>query len=89
MCRYTNSGVISTKIDVYAFRVVLYELISARGAIIEYSENSIRTVGLDHGEESVGAVTLVAMVICCLVHFWDYKHCFMFQPLKYALQRVG
>ncbi|XP_063936958.1 lysM domain receptor-like kinase 3 isoform X2 [Daucus carota subsp. sativus] len=58
---YTNSGVISTKIDVYAFGVVLYELISARGAIIEYSENSIRTVGLDHGEDSMRAVALVAL----------------------------
>ncbi|WOH09723.1 hypothetical protein DCAR_0729181 [Daucus carota subsp. sativus] len=60
---YTNSGVISTKIDVYAFGVVLYELISARGAIIEYSENSIRTVGLDHGEDSMRAVALFEEVM--------------------------
>ncbi|KAK1403097.1 Chitin elicitor receptor kinase 1 [Heracleum sosnowskyi] len=54
---YSECGVLSTKIDVYAFGVVLYELISAREAVIEYSEDS--TIAFD--EDSTRAIALVAM----------------------------
>ncbi|KAK1403095.1 Chitin elicitor receptor kinase 1 [Heracleum sosnowskyi] len=54
---YSERGVLSTKIDVYAFGVVLYELISAREAVVEYSEDS--TIAFD--EDSTRAIALVAM----------------------------
>ncbi|XP_063941572.1 chitin elicitor receptor kinase 1-like [Daucus carota subsp. sativus] len=54
-------GVTSTKKDVYAFGVVLYELISARAAIVKYGEDSVIALGLDDGEDSMREVELVAM----------------------------
>ena len=34
VCRYVRFGVVSPKVDVFAFGVVLYELISAKEAIV-------------------------------------------------------
>lgn len=34
-CRYAQLGDVSTKVDVYAFGVVLYELISAKEAVVK------------------------------------------------------
>ena len=50
MCRYAQFGDVSPKIDVYAFGVVLYELISAKEAIVK--------TGV--GAESTGLVALVS-----------------------------
>ncbi|KAK1365108.1 Chitin elicitor receptor kinase 1 [Heracleum sosnowskyi] len=55
---YAKGGELSTKIDVYAFGVVLYELISAREAVVKYSEDSTTRA---FGEDSTRAVGLVAM----------------------------
>lgn len=49
-CRYAQYGNVSPKIDVYAFGVVLYELISAKEAIVK--TNAVVT-------ESKGLVALV------------------------------
>ncbi|KAL8156822.1 hypothetical protein AgCh_001799 [Apium graveolens] len=54
---YSQRGVVSTKIDVYAFGVVLYELISAKEAVVEYSEDSATEIN----EDSTRAMALVAM----------------------------
>ena len=35
LCRYANRGTVSPKVDVYAFVVMLYELISAMAAIVD------------------------------------------------------
>lgn len=71
LCRYFQGGLVSTKIDVYALGVVLYELISAREAVVKYSENSAREID----EDSTRALGLVAMVIS---RFFYFRH------LKYA-----
>lgn len=67
MCRYGQFGNVSLKIDVYAFGVVLYELISARKAIIKTSEISTESKGL------VGLVPLK--------HF--FTHQIQFSPLNH------
>lgn len=46
MCRYGQFGDVSPKIDVYAFGVVLYQLISAKQAIIKTSEIATESKGL-------------------------------------------
>lgn len=66
LCRYAQYGEVSTKIDVYAFGVVLYELISAREAIGK------------SGEVSTGTLGIVAMVISHFLHFCNYKLCASF-----------
>lgn len=53
-CRYAQYGDVSPKVDVYAFGVVLYELLSAKEAIVKA-----------HGSmtESKGLVALVSWVL--------------------------
>ncbi|GLT28239.1 hypothetical protein SLA2020_031870 [Shorea laevis] len=43
---YAQYGDVSPKVDVYAFGVVLYELISAKDAIVKISEDTTETIGL-------------------------------------------
>ncbi|GKV40296.1 hypothetical protein SLEP1_g47959 [Rubroshorea leprosula] len=43
---YAQYGDVSSKVDVYAFGVVLYELISAKEAIVKISEDTTETIGL-------------------------------------------
>lgn len=43
-CRYARYGDVSPKIDVYAFGVVLYELISAKDAIVKINEVESRAL---------------------------------------------
>jgi len=52
MWRYAQYGDVSPKVDVYAFGVVLYELISAKEAIVKSSESVADSKGL------VGLVSL-------------------------------
>lgn len=57
ICRYGHSGIVSTKIDVYAFGVVLYEIISSKEAIVK--------------EDDVDeARSLVALVICFYIYLY-------------------
>lgn len=46
MWRYAQYGDVSPKVDVYAFGVVLYELISAKEAIVKSSESVADSKGL-------------------------------------------
>lgn len=50
-CRYAQYGDVSPKVDVYAFGVVLYELISAKDAIVKSTGS---------GADSKGLVALVS-----------------------------
>lgn len=52
MCRYAQFGEVTPKIDVYAFGVVLYELMSAKEAVIK-----------TNGSTTTEARELVALVI--------------------------
>ncbi|XP_074323306.1 chitin elicitor receptor kinase 1-like [Apium graveolens] len=54
---YSQRGVVSTKIDLYAFGVVLYKIISAKEAIVEYSQDSAREIN----EDSTKVLALVVM----------------------------
>lgn len=45
-CRYARSSKVSPKVDIYAFGVVLYELISAKKAIVEMSGSDAEPKGL-------------------------------------------
>lgn len=45
-CRYAQYGEISPKVDVYAFGVVLYELISAKDAIVKTGGSVTESKGL-------------------------------------------
>ena len=45
-CRYAQYGDVSPKIDVYAFGVVLYELISAKNAVLKTGETVAESKGL-------------------------------------------
>lgn len=45
-CRYAQYGDISPKVDVYAFGVVLYELISAKNAVLKTGESVAESKGL-------------------------------------------
>lgn len=45
-CRYAQYGDVSPKVDVYAFGVVLYELISAKEAIVKSNSSSADSKGL-------------------------------------------
>lgn len=46
VCRYARYGDVSPKVDVYAFGVVLYELISAKEAIVRSTETASDSTGL-------------------------------------------
>ena len=46
VCRYTQYGKISPKVDVFAFGVVLYELISGKKAIVKTDEYVPESRGL-------------------------------------------
>ena len=46
VCRYAQCGDVSPKIDVYAFGVVLYELISGKEAIVKTNEYVPKSIGL-------------------------------------------
>ena len=46
VCRYARYGDVSPKVDVYAFGVVLYELISAKEAIVRSTECASDVKGL-------------------------------------------
>jgi len=45
-CRYAQYGDVSPKIDVYAFGVVIYELISAKEAIVKENGSVSESKGL-------------------------------------------
>lgn len=44
--RYAQYGDVSPKVDVYAFGVVLYELISAKDAIVRANNSAAESKGL-------------------------------------------
>jgi serine/threonine protein kinase len=46
LCRYAQYGDVSPKVDVYALGVVLYELISAKEAIVKSNGSSAESRGL-------------------------------------------
>lgn len=48
MCNFCRTvyGEVSAKVDVYAFGVVLYELISAKNAVVKLNETSAEFRGL-------------------------------------------
>lgn len=81
MCRYAQYGEVSTKIDVYAFGVVLYELISAREAIGK------------SGEISTGTLGIVAMVISrssnlgitYMLPFWKFHYYNLYHYMRLYL----
>lgn len=54
-CRYAQFGEVSPKVDVYAFGVVIYELISAKEAIVKPNATTA---------ESKGLVALVNCLYC-------------------------
>lgn len=45
-CRYAQYGEVSPKVDVYAFGVVLYELISAKEAVVRANASGAESRGL-------------------------------------------
>lgn len=63
MCRYAQYGDVSPKVDVYAFGVVLYELISAKEAVVRTNE----TVS-----ESKGLVALVVTLVLATLSYTKY-----------------
>jgi chitin elicitor receptor kinase 1 len=64
LCRNAY-GLISRKIDVYAFGVVLYELISAKAAVIKIDKTKLEFKSLEiKTDESIDEYkSLVALVI--------------------------
>lgn len=46
VCRYAQYGDVSPKVDVYAFGVVLYELISAKEAVVKDNGSVAESKGL-------------------------------------------
>ena len=46
VCRYAQFGEVSPKVDVFAFGVVLYELISAKEAIVKTNGSLAESKGL-------------------------------------------
>ena len=76
VCRYAKYGDVSPKIDIYAFGVVLYELISAKEAIVKTNEL---------GNESKGLVALVvflglllALLIAIIIRTYSQRHSQLF-----------
>lgn len=77
-CRYAQFGDVSPKVDVYAFGVVLYELISAKEAIVRTGT----------GTESVGLVALVSFLL--LISYEASFYILANLLLKYGLEfRLG
>lgn len=64
-CRYAQYGDISPKVDVYAFGVVLFELISAKDAILKTGSSLT---------ESKGLIALVSFPVSGLAHFLIIQH---------------
>jgi len=58
VCRYAQYGDVSRKVDVFAFGVVLYELISAKEAIVRSTESG----------SSMGLVYLITVMLNQLVY---------------------
>lgn len=57
-CRYAQYGDVSPKVDVYAFGVVLYELISAKEAVVK-TGTIVKSDGSN--AESKGLVALASV----------------------------
>lgn len=64
VCRYAQYGDVSSKVDVYAFGVVLYELISGKDAIVKTN---------DIVSESTGLVSLVISSALPLLTTYEYS----------------
>jgi serine/threonine protein kinase len=64
VCRYAQYGDVSPKVDVYAFGVVLYELISGKDAIVKTN---------DIVSESMGLVALVISSALPLFTAYEYS----------------
>jgi serine/threonine protein kinase len=62
LCRNVY-GLISRKIDVYAFGVVLYELISAKPAVIKIDKTEFESLEIRTNESIDEYKSLVALVI--------------------------
>ena len=62
VCRYTQYGKISPKVDVFAFGVVLYELISGKKAVVKTDE---------YVPESRGLVALVVFSALPLLNIYE------------------
>jgi chitin elicitor receptor kinase 1 len=60
--RYARYGEVSPKVDVYAFGIVLYELLSAKEAIVKSSESTNDAIGLVY-------IVSTALAFYFLTHF--------------------
>ena len=64
VCRYAQYGDVSRKVDVFAFGVVLYELISAKEAIVRSTESASDSKGLVY----LVIVLLNQLFLCSACH---------------------
>lgn len=62
VCRYAQYGDVSPKVDVYAFGVVLYELISAKEAIVKENGSVAESKGLV-ALVNILSITLLQLII--------------------------